>query len=144
MYGIWLHIHNSWSYNQSGLCVGWLLPSHRFCNVCTYYAPSLSNTLSVINKWRTLTDRQFIRNVTLVEINPGKTKIPEGNRVITKRATEHCYRNKYKMTQTIIKHPPVAYREGGWGVQPPPPRNSEVLTNLSRIPCSVENTSVTV
>jgi hypothetical protein len=36
----------------------------------------------------------------------------------------------------------VAYREGG--VQtPPPPRNSEVLTNLSRIPSSVENTSVT-
>jgi hypothetical protein len=31
---------------------------------------------------------------------------------------------------------------GGWGVQPP--RNSEVLTKLSRIPSSVENTSVTL
>jgi hypothetical protein len=29
------------------------------------------------------------------------------------------------------------------GVQTPPPRNSEVLTKLSRIPSSVENTSVT-
>jgi hypothetical protein len=36
--------------------------------------------------------------------------------------------------------------EGGgvWGVQPSPhPRNSEVLTKLSRIPSSVENTSIT-
>jgi hypothetical protein len=33
--------------------------------------------------------------------------------------------------------------EGGLGVQPPPPRNSEVFTKLSRIPSSVENTSVT-
>jgi hypothetical protein len=33
---------------------------------------------------------------------------------------------------------------GGVGVQPPPPpRNSKVLTKLSRIPSSVENTSVT-
>jgi hypothetical protein len=32
--------------------------------------------------------------------------------------------------------------EGGLGVQPSP-RNSEVLTTLSRIPRSVENTSVT-
>jgi hypothetical protein len=37
----------------------------------------------------------------------------------------------------------VAYREGGLGGSNPP-RNSEVLTKLSRIPCSVENTSVTV
>ena len=35
----------------------------------------------------------------------------------------------------------VAYRGEG-GVKPPP-RNSEVLTKLSRIPSSVENTSVT-
>jgi hypothetical protein len=28
-----------------------------------------------------------------------------------------------------------------WGIQPPPPRNSEVLTKLSRISNSVENTS---
>jgi hypothetical protein len=35
----------------------------------------------------------------------------------------------------------LAYR-GGLGVQPPV-RNSEVLTKLSRIPSSVENTSVT-
>jgi hypothetical protein len=34
---------------------------------------------------------------------------------------------------------PVVYR-GGFN---PPPRNSEVLTKPSRIPCSVENTSVT-
>jgi hypothetical protein len=33
--------------------------------------------------------------------------------------------------------------EGGWGFNPPPPRNSEALTKLSRIPSSVENTSVT-
>jgi hypothetical protein len=33
--------------------------------------------------------------------------------------------------------------EGGNGLNPPPPRNSEVLTKLSRIPCSVENTSIT-
>jgi hypothetical protein len=39
---------------------------------------------------------------------------------------------------------PVAYQVGVWGVQPPLPRNSEVLTTLSRIPSSVENTSVTV
>jgi hypothetical protein len=32
---------------------------------------------------------------------------------------------------------------GVWGFNPPPPRNSEVLTKLSRIPSSVENTSVT-
>jgi hypothetical protein len=40
---------------------------------------------------------------------------------------------------------PVAYRGGlgGFGGFKPP-RNSEVLTNLSRIPSSVENTSVTV
>jgi hypothetical protein len=31
---------------------------------------------------------------------------------------------------------------GFWGVQTPP-ENSEVLTNLSQIPSSVENTSVT-
>jgi hypothetical protein len=31
---------------------------------------------------------------------------------------------------------------GVWGVQTPPP-NSEVLTKLSRIPSSVENTSLT-
>ena len=36
----------------------------------------------------------------------------------------------------------VAYRGGGLGVFNPP-RNSEVLTKLSRIPSSVENTSVT-
>jgi hypothetical protein len=34
-------------------------------------------------------------------------------------------------------------RGGGSGVQTPLPRNSEVLTKLSRIPSSVENTSVT-
>jgi hypothetical protein len=33
----------------------------------------------------------------------------------------------------------VAYRGGCWGFNPPP-RNSEVLTKLSRIPSSVENT----
>jgi hypothetical protein len=32
--------------------------------------------------------------------------------------------------------------EGGGGVNPPP-QNSEVLTKLSQIPISVENTSVT-
>ena len=32
---------------------------------------------------------------------------------------------------------------GGLGVFKPPPRNSEVLTKLSQIPSSVENTSVT-
>jgi hypothetical protein len=32
---------------------------------------------------------------------------------------------------------------GVWGFQPPTPRNSEVLTKLSRIPSSVEKTSVT-
>jgi hypothetical protein len=37
----------------------------------------------------------------------------------------------------------VAYREGGFG-RFKPSWNSEVLTKLSRIPCSVENTSVTV
>jgi hypothetical protein len=31
-----------------------------------------------------------------------------------------------------------------WGGSNPPPRNSAVLTKLSRIPSSVENTSVTV
>ena len=36
----------------------------------------------------------------------------------------------------------VAYRGGVWGVQTPP-RNSEVWKKLSRIPNSVENTSVT-
>jgi hypothetical protein len=36
----------------------------------------------------------------------------------------------------------VAYR-GGLGVQTPPPRNSEVLTKMSRILSFVENTSVT-
>jgi hypothetical protein len=39
----------------------------------------------------------------------------------------------------------VAYRGGCLGGStPPPPRNSKVLTELSRIPSSVENTSVTV
>jgi hypothetical protein len=33
--------------------------------------------------------------------------------------------------------------EGEGGFNPPTPRNSEVLTKLSRIPSSVENTSVT-
>jgi hypothetical protein len=33
--------------------------------------------------------------------------------------------------------------EWGWGFKSPPPRNSYVLTKLSRIPSSVENTSVT-
>jgi hypothetical protein len=33
--------------------------------------------------------------------------------------------------------------EGFGGFEPPPLRNSEVLTKLSRIPSSVENTSVT-
>jgi hypothetical protein len=37
----------------------------------------------------------------------------------------------------------VAYQGGVWSVQTPP-WNSEVLTKLSRIPSSVENTSVTV
>jgi hypothetical protein len=37
----------------------------------------------------------------------------------------------------------VAYRGGGCSISPPP-RNSEVLTKLSRIPSSVENTSLTV
>jgi hypothetical protein len=36
----------------------------------------------------------------------------------------------------------LQWRTEGVGVQPP--RNSEVLTKLSRIPCSVESTSVTV
>jgi hypothetical protein len=35
-------------------------------------------------------------------------------------------------------------RRGGWGFKhPPPPRNSEVLPKLSRIPSSVEYTSIT-
>jgi hypothetical protein len=38
---------------------------------------------------------------------------------------------------------PVAYREGVLGGSNPP-RSSEVLTKLSRIPSSVKNTSVTV
>jgi hypothetical protein len=37
----------------------------------------------------------------------------------------------------------IQWRTEG-GIQPPPPRNSEVLTKLSRIPSSVEYTSVTV
>jgi hypothetical protein len=37
----------------------------------------------------------------------------------------------------------VAYRWGVGGSNPHHPRNSEVLTRPSRIPCSVENTSVT-
>jgi hypothetical protein len=44
-------------------------------------------------------------------------------------------------------HVPVWYTEGkGIGRfkhHPHPPRNSEILTKLSRIPCSVENTSIT-
>jgi hypothetical protein len=36
----------------------------------------------------------------------------------------------------------VSYRVGFWGLNPSP-RNSEVLTKLSRIPSSVENISVT-
>jgi hypothetical protein len=46
---------------------------------------------------------------------------------------------------TLSWNPPVGYRGGGWGFKTPPPRprNSEVLTKLSRIPSSVENTSVT-
>jgi hypothetical protein len=45
------------------------------------------------------------------------------------------------MSETL--HLSVAYRGGFGGVQTPRPRNSEVLTKLSRIPSSVENTSVT-
>jgi len=33
----------------------------------------------------------------------------------------------------------VAYREGGLGVQPPTPRNSEVLTKSNQIGNSAEN-----
>jgi hypothetical protein len=35
------------------------------------------------------------------------------------------------------------HTEGEGGFNPPPPRNSKVLTKLSRIPSSVENTSIT-
>jgi hypothetical protein len=34
---------------------------------------------------------------------------------------------KELQTTAILGTAPVAYRRGGWGVQPPPPRNSEVL-----------------
>jgi hypothetical protein len=37
----------------------------------------------------------------------------------------------------------LAYRGGRGLKHPPPPRNSEVLTNLSKIPSSVKNTTVT-
>jgi hypothetical protein len=43
-----------------------------------------------------------------------------------------------------LPHKPVAYRGGYLEGSTLPPRNSEVLTKLSRIPSSVENTSVTV
>jgi hypothetical protein len=42
----------------------------------------------------------------------------------------------------IVHWRSVAYRWGG--VQPPPPRNSEVLAKLSRTLSSVQNTSVTI
>jgi hypothetical protein len=38
-------------------------------------------------------------------------------------------------------HSPVAYQGGVWGFKPP--EISEILTKLSRIPCSMEYTSVT-
>jgi hypothetical protein len=45
---------------------------------------------------------------------------------------------------TLEESVPVACRGVVWGVQTlPPPRNSEVLPKLSRIPSSVEYTSVT-
>jgi hypothetical protein len=53
-----------------------------------------------------------------------------------------CPRTPRKDTRIILEHSSGVPRGwGGWGVQPP--RNSEVLTKLSRIPRSVENTSVT-
>jgi hypothetical protein len=42
----------------------------------------------------------------------------------------------------LLAHSGVPRGVGGLGFNPPP-RNSEVLTKLSRIPSSVENTSVT-
>jgi hypothetical protein len=50
----------------------------------------------------------------------------------------------FKAFKIKINSYTVAYRGGVCGVQTPPsPRNSEVLTKLSRIPSFVENTSVT-
>ena|SRR5215510_961812 len=46
------------------------------------------------------------------------------------------------LISTLEYSPPVAYQGGGLG-DSTPPRNSEVLAKLSRIPSSVENTYVT-
>jgi hypothetical protein len=50
------------------------------------------------------------------------------------------------MVQAASSRPVTASGEprGGLGSSNPPPRNSEVLIKLSRIPSSVENISVTV
>jgi hypothetical protein len=77
--------------------------------------------------------------VKLVEVS--QTKRIEGEEYLKTKNYE------LKTSKKIKKLSAVAYREGGLGVKPPPPqqkKNSEVLTKLSRIPCSVENTSVTV
>jgi hypothetical protein len=50
---------------------------------------------------------------------------------------------RYTSVSVICLHA-VVYRGVGFGVfNPPPKKKSEILTKLSRIPSSVENTSVT-
>jgi hypothetical protein len=67
-----------------------------------------------------------------------------GNGIISHRRFGTTFRSHLQGSSCPRKYrEPVVYRGGVWRVQPSPPRNSEVLTKLSRIPSSVENTSVT-
>jgi len=68
-------------------------------NICIYYAISLKNTMSVINKRRKLTELQCYpkRNPSGNTRKSWKNDNTRRKSCITKRATEHCYRNKYKM-----------------------------------------------
>jgi hypothetical protein len=52
----------------------------------------------------------------------------------------HFYATTTAYYATVILGDVQWRTEGGFGgLKPPPPRNSEVLTKLSRIPSSVEN-----
>lgn len=75
MYGILLYIHNvhcliAGVINNQGYASGGCYCLTDISNVCIYYALSLSNTMSVINKCGKLTDRRCYSKATLVEINP--------------------------------------------------------------------------
>ena len=124
--------HTSYTYNEYTDCICWeMLHSLRSSTQNVVYFITLCESKVIYSR---LTQRVLQNlNVQLhIQRVSGSCHLLEYSHVPSDKL--RCIRNYGRQWRT---------EGGGWGVQiPPTPRNSEVLTKLSRIPSSVENTSI--